>query len=89
MWPWRKRNDETYDEYIESQAIEALTPDSTTTSKWDAHIVFLQAEWGEVIKVLFMPEEWEMLHQVSEVSGKELDTVIGEVITERYLNQSL
>lgn len=54
-----------------------------------AYVVQLVSPEGQRLDISFSLEEWEMLHQVSEISGEPFEKVIIDVVLERKQNGTL
>lgn len=54
-----------------------------------AYVVQLVSPEGQRLDISFSLEEWEMLHQVSEISGEPFEKVIIDVVLERKENGTL
>lgn len=63
--------------------IDELIPEPDP-SDLQAHLVYCLAPWGKIIPVFFSADQWQMLNQVAEMSGQDMEELICEIAATRY-----
>lgn len=67
------------EEVMEQELIPKPNPENLR-----AHMVYCVSPWGQIVPVFFTAEQWQMLHQVVEMSGQDIDELICEIAVARY-----
>jgi hypothetical protein len=50
----------------------------------EAHMAYCVTPWGQIMSVFFSADQWEMLNQVSKMSGQDIDELICEIAAQRH-----